>query len=460
MSRSLSHSGPLPGPRPPGAAPLGLSRRAALRAGLLGAGALTAGGLLTGCGTSAAADEVPLQFWSPLTGGDGGLMARMIADVHKEAPELRVESTTLAWGRPYYTKLAMASVGGRSPDVAVMHLSRLGGYAPAGLLRPFDLDLLAEYGADEDDFIPRLWKSAQHEGTQFAVPFDTHPIVMFYNIPLAEEAGLLDGDGRIKPLDSAEAFVAASHRMSEVSGAAGTAYGHVNDPAQAWRLFGGLYAQTGNELDLSGDRHDLDHDAALRVFEFLTEVFDGEHSPNTLDYPAALGTFTDGRSGFFMTGEWELPGLVETLGEDLGALAIPTFFDEPASYADSHSLVLPARDTTDPDRFRAAHQFAALILKNSLTWAEAGHIPAYQPIVESKAYAQMRPQADYRSAGEKPVLDPRAWFTGAGSQFHDQMTVPMKIALMGDGPEAAVQSMDNRLTALLAKQNPIEGGSR
>ncbi|WP_211301138.1 extracellular solute-binding protein [Murinocardiopsis flavida] len=436
-----------------------MSRRAALRTGLFGAGALAAGGLLSGCGPADAA-EVPLQFWSPLTGGDGALMHRMIADVHKAAPELAVDSTALAWGRPYYTKLAMSSVGGRSPDVAVMHLSRLGGYAPAGLLHPFDLDLLAEYGAGEDDFIPRLWKSAQHEGTQFAIPFDTHPFVMFYNIPLAEEAGLLDGDGRLKPLDSAEAFVAASHRMSEVTGDTGTAYGHVNDPAQAWRFFGGLYGQTGRRLDLSGDRHDLDHDAALRVFEFVAEVFDGEHSPGTLNYAAALGTFTDGRAGFFISGEWELPGLVEALGEDLGALAMPTFFDEPASYADSHSFVLPARDTTDPERFRAAHQFAALILKNSLTWAEAGHIPAYQPVVESAAYADMQPQAGYRSAGEKPVLDPRAWFTGAGSQFHDQMSVTMTVNLIGDGPEAAVESMDSRLTGLLAKENPIKGGAR
>jgi multiple sugar transport system substrate-binding protein len=32
--------------------------------------------------------------------------------------------TVLAWGPPYYTKLAMASAGGRAPDLAIMHASR------------------------------------------------------------------------------------------------------------------------------------------------------------------------------------------------------------------------------------------------------------------------------------------------------------------------------------------------
>src|SRR5690625_6423777 len=45
-----------------------------------------------------------------------------------------VTQTVLAWGAPYYTKLAMASAGGRAPDLAVMHAARVPGYAPGGLL--------------------------------------------------------------------------------------------------------------------------------------------------------------------------------------------------------------------------------------------------------------------------------------------------------------------------------------
>jgi len=84
----------------------------------------------------------------------------------------------LAWGTPYYTKLAMASAGGRSPDLAIMHLSRLAGYAPGGLLDPWDTDLLAEFGVTEQDFPAVAWQRSQHRGRLFAVPLDTrahHP---------------------------------------------------------------------------------------------------------------------------------------------------------------------------------------------------------------------------------------------------------------------------------------------
>src|SRR5690625_841464 len=102
----------------------------------------------------------------------------MFASVHKQAPQLRIEPTTLAWGPPSYTKLAMASVGGRAPETAIMHLSRLPGYAPGGLLEPFDLDLLAEFDVQPEDFVPELWSRGQYDGATYAVPLDTHPFIV------------------------------------------------------------------------------------------------------------------------------------------------------------------------------------------------------------------------------------------------------------------------------------------
>ena len=39
------------------------------------------------------------------------------------------------------------------------------------------------------------------DGKQYAVPFDTHPIVLYYNKDLLEKAGLLGEDGLPKGLD-------------------------------------------------------------------------------------------------------------------------------------------------------------------------------------------------------------------------------------------------------------------
>jgi len=101
--------------------------------------------MTAGCaGGDLFAGGVPLRFWNLFGGGDGVNMLAMLDAFRTANPDVNVEASTLAWGPPYYTKLAMAAAGGRAPDVAILHMSRLPAYAPTGLLDPFDLEQLAE----------------------------------------------------------------------------------------------------------------------------------------------------------------------------------------------------------------------------------------------------------------------------------------------------------------------------
>ncbi|GAA3720975.1 multiple sugar transport system substrate-binding protein [Spinactinospora alkalitolerans] len=446
------------GAGPPGAArgQALLSRRRLLQGGLAGAGALALGGLLGGCGPAAGPGGSTVRYWSLFNGGDGALMERMLAEIAEQAPHLRVEPTVLAWGAPYYTKLAMASVGGRAPETGIMHLSRLAGYAPGGLLDPFDLGLLAEFGVGAEHFLPELWGRASHDGRHYAIPLDTHPLIVFYDTGTADRAGLLTSEGALRAFESPEDFVEASRELAEASGDNGVAFGHVNDDAQGWRVFFSLYSQTGAAMELpAGGPAVFDPDAALRVFTLLAEVFDGETSSNRLDYQTALAGFSSGRSGLLFCGEWELPYLRDAV-PDLGVAPFPTLFEQPASYADSHSFVLPRQSDPDPERVRAAHEFVALMVRASLTWAEAGHVPAYQPVVESAAYRGLGPQTDYAASAENPALEPAAWFAGAGSDFQSDMGSVVQTALMGAGPEAAVDQLDRALSNWVARTNPTE----
>lgn len=446
-----------PVPEPPPRRPPPVSRRRLI----LGGGALALGAAGAGCapGGAVPSGRTPVRFWSLFQGGDGARAETMYAAVEEQAPHLAVEPTTLAWGPPYYTKLAMASVGGRAPETAVMHLSRLPGYAPGGLLQPFDLDLLAEFGVTSDDFVPDLWRRGEYDGRVYAVPLDTHPFIVFYDTELADTAGLLDADGRLAPIGSDRELVEASRALAEAGGGNGIAFGHVNDDSQGWRLLWNLYSQTGAELRLpEGGPAELDHDAALRVYRLLAEVFDGETSPAGQGYQTALAGFADGRAGMLFTGEWELPYLQDSL-ENLGAAPFPTVFEQPGSYTDSHAFVLPRQNDPDPERVRAAHEFVALMLKNSMTWGEAGHLPAYKPVGESGGYLSLSPQADYASAAEDPVLDPPSWFAGAGSTFHTDMSDTVRTALTGAGPEAAVEQLAQSLDSWVVRENPTVGGT-
>lgn len=107
-----------------------LSRRSLMQgAGALGAvGAL---GALSGCAGTAARASDDIAFWHLLSGPDGVTMGEILDGYMATEGSADVTQTVLAWGAPYYTKLAMASAGGRAPDLAVMHAARVPGYAPA-----------------------------------------------------------------------------------------------------------------------------------------------------------------------------------------------------------------------------------------------------------------------------------------------------------------------------------------
>ncbi|MEU1215558.1 extracellular solute-binding protein [Streptomyces sp. NPDC005790] len=453
-SSSPAHEGlASPGPTPA----RGVGRRRFLRYGTAGAGALLATGPLSGCSSRASAsDASSLSVWDLFQGGDGMLMNDMIRAVSEGSEGFQVDRTILDWGPSYYTKLAMSAAGGRASDVAVLHLSRLAGYAPGGLLDPFDLEVLAEFGVTEKDFAPAVWARTKHAGGVYAVPLDVHPFIVFYDREAAGKAGLLDPQGELAPMGSPRALLEAGKALAEVTGKSGILFGHVTDTAQSWRQFAALYAQTGAAFTLpDGGPAEIDTDAAVQVVSFMQQLFDGRTNPNNLDYNGALAGFLGGRGGMAMLGEWELPTLQKS-GIPLGAAPFPQVFGRPAVYTDSHSFVLPHQSDPDPARRREAHRYVAEILKQSLTWASAGHIPAYRPVLAEPRYAALDPQSSYADAGDVAVLDPPNWFAGAASNFQNRMCQPLQSALLGNtSAEKAVRQMVREANALLRQPNPV-----
>src|SRR5438874_12042408 len=108
-----------------------MTRAAAL--GLSTGAALT---FLEGCGgssaPSASGTSGSVTYWNLLGGGDGVRMVQMQDDFNKQYPNVSLKAVTLAWGQPYYTKVAMSAAGGRAPDVGISHISRVSTYAQIG----------------------------------------------------------------------------------------------------------------------------------------------------------------------------------------------------------------------------------------------------------------------------------------------------------------------------------------
>lgn len=433
-----------------------LSRRQLLTgSALLGGGLLATG--LTGCGGAAQASTMQdIDFWHLLSGGDGIKMQAMINSANQANPGFKVHPTVLAWGPPYYTKLAMASAGGRPPEVAIMHASRVPGYAPGGLIDPWDLDLLAENGVTANDFAPRIWEKSQHNGKVFSIALDSHPFVMFYNTDVAGKAGVLGSNGQLQEVSSPDEFKAMALEMQKVTKAHGLSFGYLGSGSQMWRLFYTLYKQHGADMVLTpGQPMKVDRDAAIESLEFMASLFDDTIAAQAGDISTGIAEFARGGSGMLFSGVWELPTMKKA-GIPVDAATIPTLYGTPASYADSHSFVLPRQLTVNEDKRRDVYKFVTDVLKGSLSWAEAGHIPGYQPVVQSQAYRELMPQVHYANAADIIAYDPEAWFSGSGSDWQTYFAENVQNVLLGrDKAAAGWDAFEQRTNTLLSRPNPV-----
>ena len=424
-------------------------------------GAATAlGGLaLAGCGNiSIAGRERTVDFWNLFGGGDGARLDEMESDFRNNHPEIQLDSTTLSRGAPYYTKLALATVGGRPPEVAILHQTHLSAYAPAGLLEPLDPQLLSEFGMGPDKFLPEVLESSKYEGEIYTIPLDTHPFVQFYNTDVCKEAGLPGPVGELEPLEGPDEVIEALKKAREVTGALGLSF-YAADPAGPWRLWYTLYGQLDGGAVLSADAREvmLDEEKAMQALEFMVALSqDAKVVPANLDYEGSVAEFQSGRAGFHWNGDWEVTTYLEA---DLpfSMLPFPNVFGENhTSQADRHTFVIPKQASRDPRAMESALQFVGSMLESSLIWAKGGHIPAYLPIAEGEEYRKLKPQSNYVEVADNVVLDPKAWFSGSGSTMEQRASATFQAAMAGRlEPKQAIEEVRMMLQGMVDTPKPL-----
>ncbi len=429
-------------------------RRFLQSAAMLGLAGL-AGGTLASCGSpSTSSSGSSITFWNLFGGGDGARMIDMEQAFQKQNPATNLKAVTLAWGSPYYTKLAMSVVGNSPPNAAITHLSRLPTYAAANILEPIDLPFLAQYGITENDYLPAVWQRAQYNGKQYALALDTHPFVMYYNVDVCRKAGLLDSSNNLKPLQGPAAFTDAFQRTQKVTGNVGLSLA-VQDTT-VWRLFNGLYKQLGgNVLSPDGTKFTLNEAHAEQVLNFMSDLTLKSKVANpNIDYAGSVALFGSGKAGFHWNGEWEVPTFQGTM--NFNVVPFPNIFGSQQTWADSHAFIIPRGATPDQETKAATYQFLAGMLKQSLTWAKGGHIPAYLPVTQSAEYKALKPQSNYASDAALAVLDPAAWFSGAGSQFETAAQNSFEGALEGQVPvPQSLQNFQSSVQSLLNQPVPL-----
>ncbi|NUP02980.1 MAG: extracellular solute-binding protein [Nonomuraea sp.] len=427
---------------------------------LLGGGLALLGAAATGCSlpVGLGSSRTRVQYWHFLGASDGIIMNKMVGAFAKDAPDVFVEENVLAWGEPYYTKIAMAGSGGRSPDLATFHLARLAGLGPGQILDPIDVRLLEENGLRAADFSPPIWERAHIDGVLYAVPFDAHPMVQYYNTDICAKAGLLGPDGKLKPTNGPDELLAALRKAKDVMGGkpplAFDALGL--GTVGPWRVWWSLYPQSGGTLlSPDGKTITIDDAKALQALRFMRQLGQEGLCDWRTDYGASVANFTNGLAAFLWNGDWETTGLKER-GTPFSMARFPAVFGTASAQADCHAFVLPHQRSRDPEVEKATYRFIAYLVKHGADWAVAGHVPAYLPALEEPAYLALEPQSEYRSVITEVALDPQVWFAGSASRMWIEFGQAFSPVIGGTRtPEEGLAEAKAALNRLLSAPNPF-----
>ncbi|QDY70887.1 extracellular solute-binding protein [Qingshengfaniella alkalisoli] len=413
---------------------------------------------VTGLVAVPALAQQEVVWWDFLAGGDGVRMKALINQFNEEHPDIQISGTTLEWGVPFYTKVRTSAAVGQGPDVMTYHLSRLPLALEEGVLTPITDDDLAAADLSKDDFFPAPIQAATgDDGQLYAIPFDIHSLVLYYNKSFLEGSEFLDDNGNLTGIGSLEDFQRALDIAKENGSETPLSY-QTGGEGGVFRVFYTLLAQQGGTLIENGEVLPGDNvEKAVRAIQIMTDWSEQGYTPEQAEYEASVALFTSGQSAFQLNGVWEVPTMNDmaadgTLGYEWGAVQVPTLLEQEATWADSHAFAIPVQgdEEMDPAKREAVMTVIGWMEKHALAWADAGHIPAYKPVADSAEYKAMEPNATYASLANTAVFDPRSPIAGVASPVYDAAINVIAPAIHGYlSPEDAVAQIQSDLQGLI-----------
>ncbi|MDO8360437.1 MAG: extracellular solute-binding protein [Devosia sp.] len=409
---------------------------------------------LLGVAGGALAQET-VVWWDFLGGGDGIRMKKLIEDFNAEhSGKIEIQATTLDWGVPFYTKVQTSAAVGEGPDVMTYHTSRLPLGVSQGSIAEVTPDDWAAMGLSKDTFAEATWDAVNVDGKVYAVPFDTHPIVLYYNKDKLDAAGLIGADGLPAGLDGIDNFKAAMKKLQD----GGTKWGISQVTADGGFAFRTIYSylcQQDGSIGIDGAWLTGDNlDKLAKGVQVIADWVKEGYNPSYTDYPSTVALFTSGESAFMINGVWEVPTMSDLQAQgklfNWGAIELPVMFNHPCTYEDSHAFAIPANagKTPTPEKHAAVLEVIKWMSDHSLFWATAGHIPANKAVTETAEYKAMQPQASYAKLTANGVFDPKSKNAGVASPLFDAA---------GNAFTAAINNEVDAATAVAEMKATLDG---
>jgi multiple sugar transport system substrate-binding protein len=323
--------------------------------------------------------NVELAFWNGLTGGDGPIMQKLVDSFNKEHPNIAVKQTRIIWAE-FYQKVPAAVSNGKAPNIAIMHADTLATNAARQVLQPLD-DVASALQLTEADFAAIAWNGGVYKEKRYGIPLDIHPAGLYYNQTVMEKAGL---DPEKPPTTGDELMAMLDACKSKGIQGMWTSAVNANDlPGQTL-----LYQFGGKMVNDDGATVGWDGEAGVKAISWLKALVEQGHSPKNAANDAPSTAFQSDKAAFMINGPWMTTPLSENTKLKWKAAPVPNIGGELATWAGSHQFVLPRQIQADENKQIASRVFVNWISQQSLSWADAGMVPARNEVRESPEFAQ------------------------------------------------------------------------
>ncbi|MEN3009341.1 ABC transporter substrate-binding protein [Pseudothermotoga sp.] len=379
--------------------------------------------------------KTTITVWTFFGGGEGFLVTELIKKFNAENPDIEVVEQIVEWGQ-LYNKLITAISAGDPPDVSVMHLAVLPDFASRDALVALD-----KYVSKSvlEDYIPEIVEKARFDGKLYAIPFDTHPLVLYYNKKLLRQAGLVNAKGEVLVPKTWDELLNYAKQAKEKLGLEVGITSEIG-AMMGERLFIAYYTQLGGQIyDAKTKSLKLDFDKVKKTYEFISNLYKSGIM-KTMTYDTAESLFQNNQSPFHLNGVWVMAVYPTLKDFEFGVTSIPAIpGSKPFTWADSHTWVIPKKPKEDPTKIAASVKFIEWFAKSAAEWAKAGHLPVLKGVLKSEAFLSLPMRKDYAQVAEFLVPAPsvRGWV----EIRHKMWEIGEAVILGQKSPDAAAKEL-------------------
>ncbi len=380
-------------------------------------------------------------------------MLRMVKRFNEANPDVNVLMQRADWAT-LYNKLFVAGLGGRAPELFVVHTSALVRFAQAKFVAPIDDLVGGANGLDVNDIDANVWQGASVDGRHYALPLDVHLLGMYYNRRMFREAGVVDAKGEPRPPTNHDEFLDACARLTRRA-PNGSNSGSPN--VEQWgfvftNLDSNLYTLMrqwdGPFFTPDESRCLLDDKRNVDALAFGVDLIRNRRvAPPPENFDSWVG-FRQGKVGMAFEGIYMLADLEKQTDLEFGGAPIPQLGTNKMVWANSHNLCMRA-GLNDAQR-QATWRFMRFLSDNSLDWAAGGQVPVRKSLRATPRFASMPVQSAF--ATQIPIVNylPRLPFI---FEFQTEYDTAMESALRGSvSPQAALQTAASNINAIITRR--------